>query len=98
MEKNNMDVYIHGIQCDNPNCDFKDKTVKYEDYPKWVNKPCPKCGCNLLTEKDYNICKAIVSITKLFNKLPHVKGKRKKIRIKTNGNGINEIIDEGEAE
>lgn len=46
----NLRIQIRGIKCDNPNCDFSDMTVKYEDYDKWLNKPCPKCGHNLLTK------------------------------------------------
>lgn len=37
-------THIQGIKCDNKDCDFKDMSVSYEDYPKWINKPCPKCG------------------------------------------------------
>lgn len=42
-----------GIQCDNPKCDFRDNTVKLDELEKWLNKPCPKCGENLLTEEDF---------------------------------------------
>lgn len=47
------ELKISGIKCDNPKCDYKDDTVKFEDYKDWVNKPCPKCGANLLTEIDF---------------------------------------------
>jgi ssDNA-binding Zn-finger/Zn-ribbon topoisomerase 1 len=44
------------IVCDNPKCDFKIKneTGEFdEETIQYVNMPCPKCGENLLTEKDY---------------------------------------------
>jgi len=28
--------------------------VRYEDYPQWLNRPCPKCGANLLTQADFD--------------------------------------------
>lgn len=40
-----------GIKCDNPNCGWADWSVKQEDYDNWVNRPCPVCGENLLTEE-----------------------------------------------
>jgi len=42
----------HGIKCDC--CDFKDDSIQFEDYPEWLNKPCPKCGANLLTQADFD--------------------------------------------
>ncbi len=61
MEKQkNVEVEEHGLLCDNTdNCDWKDKTIKFEDYDKWVNKPCPKCGENVLTESDFDLAKTI---------------------------------------
>lgn len=58
---------IQGIKCDNKNCDFRDMSVPYEDYPKWINRPCPKCGANLLTMHDYKVCRTVMALSKLFN-------------------------------
>ena len=56
-----MDVVkISGIKCDNTEFDYRDDSVLFEDYHNWFNKPYPKCGENLLTEKDYNFTKTIV--------------------------------------
>jgi hypothetical protein len=44
------------IECDNKFCDFKipnDSKNPNVDTLKYVNMPCPKCGKNLLTYKDY---------------------------------------------
>lgn len=58
---------IHGIKCDAEDCGFEDKTVNLENYPEWVNKPCPDCGANLLTEADYNNVLMIMEIVKMTN-------------------------------
>lgn len=64
-----VELNIQGIKCDNESCDYIDMGVKYEDYKEYLNKPCPKCGENLLTEEDYNATKQIVAITKFMNKI-----------------------------
>ena len=46
MEKS--EVVISGIVCDNPKCDYRDDTVKFEDYPNYVDRPCPKCKENFI--------------------------------------------------
>ena len=61
------------IICDNPRCDF---TIPFSEEEEeftaiYINKPCPKCGENLLTEQDYiqdeKIKKAIRWINKWFS-------------------------------
>lgn len=59
------------VVCDNKECDY---TVPYsddDDIIVYVNKPCPKCGQNLLTIQDYiahkNIMKYINWINKYFS-------------------------------
>lgn len=69
MENNKSNVKISGLKCDNPNCDYRDDTIKYEDYKKYVGAKCPKCGMILLTEKEYLMCKFLVSASKLANKI-----------------------------
>ncbi len=85
---NNLDMQIRGIKCDNPNCDFVDMTVRFENYEQWLNKPCPKCGANLLTEKDYNTCKMMMKIAGFFNKLPTLPGKKVYKQVSLNGEGF----------
>ena len=55
-----------GICCDNDACDYFDDTVLFSQLKDFVNKPCPKCGSNLLTEEDY---KAAVTFRKMGEKL-----------------------------
>lgn len=59
---------VGGIKCDNPECDYMDQSVELKDYPKWLNKPCPKCGSNLLTQADYDNVQAIVELIEVINK------------------------------
>ena len=58
-----------GLICDNPNCDFEDMSIKFSDYKNWINKPCPKCGDNLLTEEDYNEATKLINTVNLINSL-----------------------------
>ena len=44
---------IYGLKCEKSSCNFSKIDIKFEDYPKWIDKPCPKCGTNLLTEQEY---------------------------------------------
>ena len=66
---NAVDYKIGGIKCDNPDCDFKDMTVEFKDYSAWLNKPCPKCGANLLTQADLETSKALIKIVNIVNML-----------------------------
>lgn len=60
---------IGGLKCDNPNCNYRDDSISVEDYPSYVNKPCPLCGCNLLTEADYKSFKKILKTVSLINRI-----------------------------
>lgn len=68
-----IEFQISGIKCDNELCNYDNPNVSLADYTAWVNKPCPKCGSNLLTEKDYKtVCSFVVlahKINKWANKL-----------------------------
>lgn len=70
METPRIEHRSGGLQCDNPVCDWTDPTVKVEDYEKWLNAPCPKCGENVLTEEDYNTTKNLLSMVDMINDLP----------------------------
>ena len=71
--KDALSVNIKGIKCDNPDCDYKDMEVPFSDYTNWLNKPCPKCGKNLLTEQDYQMCKVMLNLADIVREeLPQV--------------------------
>lgn len=60
-----VDYKISGIKCDH--CNYSDDSVQYEEYPEYVNEPCPDCGNNLLTIDDYNKCKSIIRLLTIYN-------------------------------
>jgi hypothetical protein len=70
MNNNMAELICGGIKCDNPSCDFVDMDVSIEDYKDWLNKPCPKCGSNLLTESDYNTVQMLCEIVNAVNEHP----------------------------
>lgn len=60
-------LHAGGIKCDNPECDFADLSVGLEDYEEYLNRPCPKCGTNLLTQADYDNVKRIIEAASHVN-------------------------------
>ena len=76
-----------GIKCDNPSCTYVNEAVTITDSPDWINRPCPLCGENLLTEKAYiafqNMLKTIQFINKAGKIIPSSLAKKleKKERI-----------------
>lgn len=60
------------IMCDNKNCDFKilNKNEIIDPYyiKKYLNADCPKCGENLLTEKDYLDSVKLLNLINWINK------------------------------
>lgn len=59
---------INGLTCDNTECDYQND-VPFEEYQDWLNKPCPKCGENLLTEDDLATTLALTELVKMFNEI-----------------------------
>lgn len=56
-----------GIKCDNEDCGWYDWSVTQDQYPDYVDKPCPCCGDNLLTREDYENVQKVLDIYKVFN-------------------------------
>lgn len=67
--KDAIEINVGGIKCDNPKCDYRNDKIELEDYEKWVNKPCPKCGENLFTKIDLENTMRLVNITKMINNI-----------------------------
>lgn len=67
--KNNFEYTYNGIKCDNVECDYKNEDVQVEEYKDWLNKLCPKCGENLLTQKDYENAVRLHSIMKVLGNM-----------------------------
>ena len=58
------------VTCDNPNCDY---TVPYTDATEkylvlFIDKPCPKCGENLLTMEDYLQHQNLMKVVNFMNR------------------------------
>lgn len=84
----NVEVKAWGLKCDNPKCDWIDNTVTVEAYPQWINKPCPKCGENVLTEEDYRNSEMLLAVAHIMNSMT-------KEQLKALGSGIDkEKIEE----
>lgn len=49
---NDFDVEVHGLKCDNQQCDWSDMSIPVDDYVRHVNTKCPQCGEIVLTSKD----------------------------------------------
>ena len=70
-----MEKYIEvignaGLVCDNPSCDWDDKSITLDQSKTWINAPCPKCGENVLTEEDYNNAEMLYNMIDMLNSLP----------------------------
>lgn len=56
-----------GLKCDNPSCDWKDMSIKVEEYKYYINTICPCCGENILTEKDYKAFTLMLKFVRVIN-------------------------------
>ena len=45
----------------------ENKEILSENYKDWLNKPCPKCGENLLTEEDLDNFLKVSAVANLVN-------------------------------
>lgn len=59
---------ISGIKCDAEGCDYRED-IQSEDYSEWVDRPCPDCGANLLTEADFKLIQALLDVTSAINEI-----------------------------
>jgi len=56
------------IICDNKDCDYRD-IADLSKLKSYINKPCPKCGSNLLTEEDYDIYIGLMNEVNIINNI-----------------------------
>lgn len=85
-----LQLNVMGIKCDNKSCNYINKNVLVEDYIKWLNKPCPKCGENLLTQEDYDNVRGMIKFIEMMNNfMPKIGKDEKKIAfdIEMDGSG-----------
>lgn len=69
MKDNIVQTENCGIKCDSPACDYFDPSVGFHNMDEWLNKACPKCGHNLLTEQDLFNAKAVQLAVQMANNL-----------------------------
>jgi hypothetical protein len=85
-----------GLKCDAAGCDYTDPSATFEEYEKYLNAPCPKCGAPLLTEADYHACKAMRAAVDWINSL--VPGDFaetedvQRIKVEMDGSGIPKFV------
>lgn len=87
-----IEIKAAGLKCDADRCDYIDIGVNLKEYKSWINKPCPKCGANLLTPEDYKqirLFRILTSIINLFSFLsPFLKGRDMyRMRVHFDGSG-----------
>jgi Zn-finger nucleic acid-binding protein len=58
---------IKGLKCDNPNCDYRNDDISFDDYE--VGTTCPECGGVILTQEDYDHCVSIIAYVNKLNKI-----------------------------
>ena len=87
-----IQMHIGGIRCDNPECNFEDMSVRFENYDQWLNKPCLECGQNLLTDADFSAIKRLIhSLTLLIEKLPPISLNEQKAKMQLEMNGTGNV-------
>lgn len=68
--KEKIEVKTTGLKCDNINCDWKDTNITFDQMSSWINKPCPKCGENVLTYEDHKRAMIVKESIDRVNSLP----------------------------
>ena len=65
-----MEINISGLNCDN--CNYKDPTIKFEQYKEYIGEKCPICEHSLLTQEDYDKCVRLYSCVEKINKVENI--------------------------
>lgn len=64
-----LEMNIRGLKCDAKGCNYINTEIPADEYDSWLNKPCPLCGANLLTEEDLIATKFLMQMVKLTNSI-----------------------------
>jgi hypothetical protein len=85
-----LEYHVRGLKCDAEGCGYSDMTIRLEDYPQYLNRPCPDCGANLLTEADLKATQAMIAACDWVNALgiPKGDGPKTTVRMHMDGSGI----------
>ena len=60
MENKEEVLLSNSIKCDNPTCNYE-IYLKIENFKDYINKECPKCSYNLLTEDGFDDHSELIS-------------------------------------
>lgn len=91
--ENGITPVISGLKCDNSSCDYRDDSIKLEQYESYINEPCPKCGSPLLTQEDYDQVQKILAVVGLINSLPEpTEESKEKAQISFELNGTGNVV------
>ena len=64
-----INIKTSKIYCDAEGCDYVSEPVDSLTAMQYVDKPCPKCGNNLLTMADYGIMKRFLDLVETLNEM-----------------------------
>jgi hypothetical protein len=92
--KQAVEIEVGGLKCDAVGCDYYDHDARYEDYEKYVNNPCPKCGANLLTEADLKTCQIMMAAAGLVNAAVNPNPTDPVVRVSMHMDGSGEVKPE----
>lgn len=70
--KDKIQLIESGLKCDNIECNWENKTIHHKDYFKHIDRECPKCGENILTQQDYNSAMLFHSVVDMVNGMNEV--------------------------
>ena len=65
-----MTIEISGLKCDQ--CTYRDDSVQFSEYEKSINKLCPECGGNLLTQTEYDQCVKYYAMVEKYNRIQNI--------------------------
>lgn len=67
MTKEQIEVQQQGLKCDATDCDYTYVFNETDTYTAYLNKPCPECGANLLTQEDHDTMMQIMALMEYAN-------------------------------
>jgi phage FluMu protein Com len=63
----NIQYVLNGLRCDQ--CNWVDENIPLDDFDKWLDKPCPKCGAIVLTHEQLGHLYMMLEIADVMNQL-----------------------------
>lgn len=64
-----MPIEISGLKCDY--CNWGDDSIPFSAYSDYIDNPCPNCGSNLLTQKEFMQCIKIIDRVARIERVLH---------------------------